>query len=104
PGAVVNLFTNGALVTTLAVNSSGGYSGSVALPVGTYTLAATETLQGLTSIEQVSASVDVVQILPPTIVFPPDSFATNNTSLKMTGTGESGATVTVFDQDSASLL
>lgn len=104
PGAVVNLFTNGALVTTLAVNSSGGYSGSVALPVGTYTLAATETLQGLTSVEQVSASVDVVQILPPTIVFPPDSFATNNTSLKMTGTGESGATVTVFDQDSASLL
>jgi hypothetical protein len=97
PGAVINLLTNGVLLAQFTVNSAGAYSGSITLPLGSYSLAATETLSNLTSIEQASASLEVVLVLPPVVLFPPDGFVTNKTSLKVTGTGDSGATITLYD-------
>jgi hypothetical protein len=98
-GAVVNLLVNGVLAAEFTNNVSGNYGGSITLADGVYnnSLIATETLGGLTSIPSAAASVTVVTVPVPVIVFPPSGWTTNDSSLTVTGTGVSGATLFVAD-------
>jgi hypothetical protein len=100
PGAVVNLLTNGVVVTNFAVNPSGNYLGSVTLPDGQYSLTVTETAGGLTSAPGAALSLTVLTVSVPAILFPPSGWVTNNSSLTITGAGVPGATVFVYDNGS----
>ncbi len=96
-GAVINVLTNNVLAANFTNDASGGYSGSITLPDGVYAMSATETVSGMTSAPSATNSVTVVTVPAPVILFPPNGLTTNNGSLAVTGTGVSGATVSVFD-------
>ncbi|MGA2748288.1 MAG: S8 family serine peptidase [Verrucomicrobiota bacterium] len=95
PGAVIDLYSSGVLLTNFTVTAAGAYAGSIVLPGGSYSLTATQSTNGLTSIS--SAAVAVTTVPAPVILFPPTGFSSNNPSLKVTGTGVSGAEVSVYD-------
>jgi hypothetical protein len=96
-GAVVNLLTNGVLAASLTNNAAGNYIGLVTFPDGAYSMSATETVDGLTSSPSAATSVTVVTVSAPVILSPPSELTTNTSSLTVTGTGVSGATVFVYD-------
>ena len=100
PGAVANLLTNGVVVTNFPINLSGTYLGSITLPGGVYSLTVTETAGGFTSAPSAAVSVTVETVGIPVILFPPNGWVTNSSSLTITGNGISGATVFVYDNGS----
>ena len=96
-GSAVTLLTNGVPAANFIVNASGNYSGSVTLPDGIYSMSVTETVGGLTSAPSAASSVTVVTVGVPVILFPPNGWITNNSTLTINGTGVPGATVFIYD-------
>jgi hypothetical protein len=82
-------------------NMSGNFSASVTLPLGNFTLTATEALSGQTSANTVPASVSVVPLPPPEIISPVSGLVTNKATVSLRGTGVSGASVTIYDVTSS---
>lgn len=101
PGATVYIYegssTNGTLVGTFLVNSSGSFSGVVALPLGSDTLTATETAGSQASGNSSPISINVVDIPAPAILLPTNGFVTSKDSVTVSGTGKPGSTVTISD-------
>ena len=100
-GATVQLYeddsTNGTPLTNFLVDASGNFSGSITLPLGNFALTATEAISGQTSAISAPVSVSVVSVPPPKIVSPVTGLVTNKVSLSISGTGASGASVTIYD-------
>jgi hypothetical protein len=78
-------------------NASGDFSGTVTLPLGNFTLTATEAISGQTSSNTIPASISVVPLPPPTIVSPTNGLVTTVAEQKISGDGAAGAVVTVFN-------
>jgi hypothetical protein len=101
PGAVVNLYTGapsaGTLIATTTNNAAGSFSGMINLADGAYSLAATETINGVASPASAAIQVTVITVGPPTITAPLPGLITNNPVLTVSGTGMAGATVRVYD-------
>jgi hypothetical protein len=101
-GATFSLYegdsTNGALLERFTItNASGDFSSTIILPLGDYTLTATEAVECQTSTNTSPVSFSVVPTPPPTIVFPYDGLVTNREALSISGNGVAGATVTISD-------
>ncbi len=98
-GATVDLYqgtnASGTLLQTFTVNSSGNYSGTITLPLGTTTLTATETANGQTSTNTVPVTVSVVPLAPPEITSPTNGLAMNKPALAVSGDGVAGATLVI---------
>ena len=100
PGATVHIYegdTTNSTPTNFVVNAAGNFSGSITLPLGISTLMATEEIDNQTSTNTVQVSVSVVAMLPPKIVSPVTGLVTNKVALTISGTGISGATMTIYN-------
>jgi hypothetical protein len=98
PGAIINLSTNGALLTNyFVVDASGNFSGSILLPLGDFTLTATETVNSQTSSSTAPVSVSVVTVPTPAIVSPTNGTVLNKVSPGIIGKGTAGEVLTVYD-------
>ncbi|MGP8200891.1 MAG: protease pro-enzyme activation domain-containing protein [Limisphaerales bacterium] len=103
PGATVTNYVyagNSATGTPLesfvsVVGASGNFSGSILLPLGDFTLTATETIDGQTSTNAAPVSFSIVPVPPPTIISPIDGSTMNKEALTISGEGVAGATVTI---------
>jgi hypothetical protein len=91
--------TNGTLLESFVfvLDASGNFSGSIILPLGNFTLTATETIPDFTSANSAPVSVSVVSEPPPVIVSPVNGTVINRVSLDISGTGAAGAAVTIYD-------
>ena len=101
-GATVYLYegdsTNGTPLETFTItNASGNFSASVTLPLGNFTLTATETIDGQISANSAPASVNIVPVPPPTIVSPITGLVTNVEAQRIAGKGAPGAVLTIYD-------
>jgi hypothetical protein len=92
-GAVVNIFfTNGMPAATFTNNASGNYSNFITLPVGTYSMEATEYENGLTSTNSPVVSVTVIIVSPPTL----NVAALSTPAVAVSGTGMPGAALNIL--------
>jgi hypothetical protein len=105
-GATVYLYegdsTNGTPLASFTItNASGNFSTSVTLPLGNFTLTATESIDGQISTNTAPVSISVLPLPPPKIVSPVTGLVTNKASLSIRGTGVSEASVTIYDVTSS---
>lgn len=100
PGATVHFYvspTGPALPQTLLVDAFGDYFGTIILPLGSNNLTATESIDGQTSTNSISNPVNVVPVPPPVIISPFDGATVNKQAQTVSGKGQAGATVTIYD-------
>ena len=64
PGALINILTNGVLAANFTNNAAGHYAGSITLPANIYSMSATETINGLTSLPSAATTLTVSTVLP----------------------------------------
>ena len=104
--STVNVYDGTTLLGTATANGSGAWSFvTAALPDGTHSFTATDTVSGVTSAASVAMSVTVDTVAPaaPSIAaFSTDSGVvgdgiTNDNTLTLTGTAEANSTVKVYD-------
>jgi len=88
-------FATGALLQSFVADASGNFSGTITLPLGSFPLTATETIDGQTSTNTAPFWVSVVPVPPPTIVSPFDGMMANKEAQTISGKGVAGATVSI---------
>jgi hypothetical protein len=87
----------GAPLTNFTANGSGYFSGTVTLPLGQFTLTATEAVGNQTSANTTPETISVVPTPPPKILSPLNGSIEEKTSVTVTGTGLPGASVTIYN-------
>jgi hypothetical protein len=97
-GATLNVLNNGALITTLPINSTGNFAGNFTLPAGSHKLSFSQALGGLTSQPTPLLTIHITPVPIPTITAPTDGAVVVGNSIVVSGQGLSGATITVFEQ------
>jgi hypothetical protein len=98
--ASISIFNGLKVIATASADATGNFSAGVTLGVGSYSLTATQTLNGATSIASTALSITVAPT-PPTIASPASGYSSTNSIVAVGGTGLSGATVTILDGTTA---
>ena len=95
-GALVAILDGTATVANIPVDPTGNFSLTITPGVGVHSLTATQTLGAATSAASAAVTVTVAPNAP-AITSPASGFSTTSPSVTVTGTGVSGASVTVLD-------